>query len=287
VIVMKVRIGVAIGGRGALGLERFVGVVDDLDRLGFDSLWIPETYLAGTLDPLVGLSFAAARVGRLKLGTHIVTPGKNTIALAKALAQLDRLSAGRLLLTFVAGFNDPNERLAQGMPVGDRTLEFDEQLPRMRAWWAGEMVDGLLLDSRPVQEPLEVWFGGQAPKALERVGRLGDGWLPGAITVAEAMAGRAVIDEVAAQHDREISREHFGINLAYTLGPEMPPMPPLPRGTGDPTEVTAVGATHLRETINRWVDAGFSKIVVRPIVPPQDWSRELHDLADVVVGLQT
>ena len=104
---MKVRIGVAVGGRGSLPIEQLGDVVDELDDLGFDSIWLPETFLTGSIDPLVGLAYAAARVRRLKLGTHLVTPGRNPYALAKALAQLDRLSDGRLLLTFVAGVERP------------------------------------------------------------------------------------------------------------------------------------------------------------------------------------
>jgi probable F420-dependent oxidoreductase len=283
---MKVRIGVAVG-RGLTSPEELGPVVDSLDALGFDSLWIPETFLAGTLDPIVGLGYAAARVRRLKLGAHLVTPGRNTYSLAKSLAQLDRLSGGRLLITAVAGLNDDRERRAQGMPTGDRTACFDTQIPMLRAWWAGEEVDGLVLDTRPRQDPLELWLGGQAPKALERIGRLADGWLPGAISVAEAVAGRRVIEEAADRHGRAISPEHYGINLVYTLGPEALPMPALPRGSGDPAEVTAVGRDALRALIGRWVDAGFSKIVVRPMAPPASWPDELAGLAEAISGLQT
>jgi probable F420-dependent oxidoreductase len=283
---MKQRIGVAIGGRTTLGLDQFGEVLDDLDRLGFDSIWLPETFLAGTIDPLVGLGFAAARVRRLKLGTHLVGPGRNPLLLAKSLAQLDRLSHGRLLLTFVAGLNDDRERAAQGMPTGDRTPWFDEQLPRLRTWWSGGEVDGLKLDSTPAQQPLEVWLGGQARTALERVGRLGDGWLPGAITIADAVAGRAVIDATAEAHGREISREHFGINLSYSFEPvELPA--PIAKGPSDTSEVVAMGVPALRSLITRWFDAGFTKIVVRPIAPPADWSAELARLADAVLDLQT
>ena len=158
---MKVRIGVALGGRTAMPLEQFGAVLDDLELLGFDSVWLPETFLGGTVDPVVGLAYAAARVRRLKLGTHIVTPGRPPFALAKALAQLDRLSGGRLLLTFVAGLNDRAERAAQGLPTGDRTKWFDEHLPRIRSWWTGATVDGLTLDTMPQQQPLEVWLGGR------------------------------------------------------------------------------------------------------------------------------
>lgn len=284
---MKVRIGVALGGRALPGLDRFGQLLDALEDNGFDSVWLPETFLGGTVDPLIGLSFAAARVSRLKLGTHIVMPGRNPFLAAKQLAQLDQLSGGRLLLTFVAGINEPAERLAQGLPDGNRTTWFDEQLPRIRRWWAGETLDGLALDSLPRQSPLEVWLGGQSPSALTRAGRLGDGWLPGAITVEQAVEARGQVDAAASAAGRVISPEHFGANVAYTLASELPTVPALPRGTGDPRDVTVAGAGPLRELLTRWIAAGFSKIVVRPLVAPDDWAVELQALARAVGDLQT
>jgi alkanesulfonate monooxygenase SsuD/methylene tetrahydromethanopterin reductase-like flavin-dependent oxidoreductase (luciferase family) len=260
---VKVRIGVAVSG---LPLERFGAVVDDLDGLGFDSIWLPESFQRGAVDPLVGLAFAAARVRRLKLGTHLIAPGRNPYVLARELAQLDRLSGGRLLLTFVAGLDEPAERAAQGLPSGDRTGWFDEHLDRLRAWWAGSEVDGLTLDSRPVQDPLEVWLGGRAHRALVRAGRLSDGWLVGRTTLDEAVAAKAVIERSAAEVGRVISPEHFGTNLHYDWSGGLPP---------------------LREQVHRWVDAGFSKLVVRPAAPPDDWGPELRRLADEVLDLQT
>lgn len=283
---MKVRIGVAIGGRGSLLVEDLGPAVDELDALGFDSIWLPETFLTGSIDPLVGLAYAAARVGRLKLGTHLVAPGRSPYGLAKSLAQLDRLSGGRLLLTFVAGLNDPAERAVQGLPDGDRTTWFDEHLPAVRRWWAGADVDGVTLDSRPQQEPLEVWLGGRAPTALARVGRLADGWLPGGITLDDAVDGRAVIDAAAAAAGRTISPEHFGINLSYALDGAAPPA--LPRQVvGDTRDVVAPDLAALPALVARWVDAGFSKLVVRPSAAPADWLAELRRLADAVLDLQT
>jgi alkanesulfonate monooxygenase SsuD/methylene tetrahydromethanopterin reductase-like flavin-dependent oxidoreductase (luciferase family) len=260
---VKVRIGVAVG---ALPLERFASVLDDLDGLGFDSIWLPESFQRGGVDPLVGLSFAAAHVPRLKLGTHLVAPGRNPYVLARELAQLDRLCAGRLLLTFVAGLDEPAERIAQGLPSGDRTGWFDDHLPRVRTWWAGGTEDGIELDARPLQDPLEVWLGGKAHRALVRAGRLGDGWLAGRTTLEEAVAAKVVIDDAAAEAGRAISPEHFGTNLGYSWDGELPP---------------------LRDQVGRWVDAGFTKLVVRPAVAPQDWGPELRRLADDVLDLQT
>ena len=48
---VKVRIGVAVGGRGTLALDRLGPAVDCLEALGFDSIWLPETFLTGSDRP--------------------------------------------------------------------------------------------------------------------------------------------------------------------------------------------------------------------------------------------
>ena len=91
---MKVRIGVGLGvdpGDDSAGLA---GLVDDLDELGFDSIWLPEVLTAPTLDPLVALAFAAAHNPQLKLGTTMLLPGRNLVRLAKA-AGHPRRAVGR------------------------------------------------------------------------------------------------------------------------------------------------------------------------------------------------
>ena len=57
---VKVRIGVGMGAAPWRGAAAFARLVDDIDELGFDSIWLPEVLTAPTLDPLAGLSFAAA-----------------------------------------------------------------------------------------------------------------------------------------------------------------------------------------------------------------------------------
>jgi probable F420-dependent oxidoreductase len=295
---VKVRISVALGGQAGAPIDHFGPVVDDLDRLGFDSVWLPETFLAPTADPLVGLAYAAARVDRLKLGTHLVVPGRNVMRLARALADLDRLSGGRLLVTAVLGVDDPAERAAQGRPRGDRGAEVERVLPVLRRLWAGEEVDhidgdvslaGARLTTLPVQDPLEVWLGGTKPKALRRVARLGDGWLPGVISVADAVAGRAFVDKEAAGAGRAISEEHFGMNISYAHRPVGADVVAAiaRRAPGvDVAEAVPVGVPALRAAIGRWVDAGFSKFVLRPVEPPGDWHAELEHLAASVLDLQ-
>ena len=97
----------------------------------------------------------------------------------------------------------------------------------MRRLWTEDAVDhdgplfhleGIGVMPKPIQKPLDVWMGGIAPSELRRIGRLSDGWLPSFIVPGEAAAAKAVVDETADKHDREIDPEHFGALIAYAVG---------------------------------------------------------------------
>jgi alkanesulfonate monooxygenase SsuD/methylene tetrahydromethanopterin reductase-like flavin-dependent oxidoreductase (luciferase family) len=144
------------------------------------------------------------------------------------------------------------------------------------------------LAPRPVQQPLEVWLGGTAPAALERCGRLSDGWLPSLCTPEEAAAGRRVIDEAAAKAGRSISREHFGVSVGYASVPLDPATArTLAARRPRALELTPVGYPALRATIESFIAVGFSKFVVRPLVAPASWRKELEALQAAVGDLQT
>jgi probable F420-dependent oxidoreductase len=293
---MKVRIGVGIGGASSTP-EALGEIVTALDDLGFDSLWLSEVLTAPALDPVVGLAYAAASNPRLKLGTTMLLPGRNVLRLAKQLANLDVLSKGRLLVTLVPGLTYAPERDAIGVEPKKRGAVIDDVLPLLRRLWAGETVsyDGVAGNFRdvkiaplPAQNPLEVWLGGTAPAALERCGRLSDGWLPSLCTPEEAAAGRVVIDEAAARAGRSISSEHFGMSIGYAREPIDPATARAmtarrPRSV----ELTPVGLPALRERVERFIDAGFSKFVVRPISAPASWRGEIEALSTAVGDLQT
>jgi probable F420-dependent oxidoreductase len=295
---MKVRIGVGMGLAPVGDAAGFGELVDDLDQFGFDSIWLPETLTAPTVDPLVGLAYAAAHNHHLKLGTTMLLPGRNLVRLAKALAGLDRLSGGRLLVTFVPGLPRQPETGAVGVPGADKGRKMDEMLPVLRRLWAGETVshhgetaefEGVTLSPLPVQQPLEVWTGGMVPAALRRCGRYADGWLPSSCTPAEAAEAKVVIDQAAAEAGRVISPEHFGVSIAYAPGPLSPAvkraLSSLRRGT-DPEQVVPIGMDGLRSMLERFVAVGFSKFVVRPLENPESWRAELGALADGVLDLQ-
>ena len=140
----------------------------------------------------------------------------------------------------------------------------------------------------PVQQPLEMWLGGNVPSALERCGRLSDGWLPSLCTPEEAAAGRVVIEEAAAKAGRTISPEHFGMSIGYASA-ALDPATARAMAARRPrsVELTPVGYPALRALLERFIAVGFSKFVLRPIAPPASWRAELETLAAAVGDLQT
>jgi probable F420-dependent oxidoreductase len=293
---MKIRIGVGAAGASA-SPEALDELVRGLDDLGFDSLWLSEVLTGPVIDPVVGLAWAAASNPRLKVGTTMLLPGRNVLRLAKQLASLDVLCKGRLLVTLVPGLTYPPEREAIGVEPKRRGAFIDEALPLLRRLWAGETVShegaaGTLRDVKlsplPVQKPLEVWLGGTVPAALDRCGRLSDGWLPSLCTPEEAAAGRVAIDEAAARAGRSISGEHFGVSIGYAVKPiDADTARVMVARRPRALELTPVGLPALRERIERFIDVGFSKFVVRPISVPGSWRAELEGLAAAVGDLQT
>ena len=296
---MKIRIGVGMGAAGASEPEAFAAIVQQMERLRFDSLWLSEVLTGAVVDPLAGLAYAAGVTRKLKLGTTMTVTARNPIRMAKELATIDRLSGGRLLLVFVPGLSDRSEDQALGMPVKERGAWIDEVLPLVRRLWSEDSVShagprlcyqGLTVHPRPLQDPLEVWLGGTARSALRRAGHLSDGWLPSLCTPVEAAAGRAAIAAAASEVGRQIDSEHFGISLAYaraTISPAQVARIAKRRPGLDPTTLIPVGMSGLTEMLQRYIDVGFSKFVLRPGDSPKSWPDELDELAAGVLALQT
>ena len=304
---MKVRVAYGLG-TGGLDPAVFPDLVDALESLGFDSLWMSERVTGPALDPLVALSVAAGRTRRLKLGTSVlVLPGRNPVLLAKELATLDRLSDGRLLPAVGLGAPDQAEHGAFAVDRKERASIFDEALPLMRRLWTEDdvhhtgahfRVSGVSLRPRPVQQPFDVWLGGRAPSELRRVGRLGDGWLPSFCTPEQAAEGRLVVEKAAAESGRAIDPEHWGALVIYSGGPlpdRLRTALSARRPEVDPADVVPVGHDALRSRLEQFVAVGFSKFVVMPANAPSaadetaDASTglaEIEALAETVLPLQ-
>ena len=300
-VVVKVRIGFGLGTQGGADEPGSFGdLLDGLEALRFDSLWLSERLTGHAPDPLVALAFAAGRTSRLKLGTSVlVVPGRNPVILAKQLASLDRLSAGRLLPAVGLGAPSPVEHSAFGVRRDERAAWFDEALGLMRRLWTEDdvthegdrfRVEEVTLHPRPVQAPLEIWLGGQAPSELRRVGRVGDGWLPSFCTVDEVASGWTAVTESAAAHGRVIDPEHLGVLVTYSrqrVPDQLVRFLERRRPGVDVASIIPVGWEQLRSRLEGFIAVGASKFVVAPLDPGVDPATELPALVDATFDLQT
>lgn len=296
--------GYGLGVRTTLNDQGFLPVVDALEELRFDSLWLSERLGGEAPDPVVAMSMAAARTHKLKFGMSVmVLPGRNPVVLAKELATLDRMSGGRLLPAFGLGVADPQEQQAFGVERSQRAKMFNEALAVVRSCWMDESVtfhgefydyDDLRVEPKPTQRPPEVWLGGIAESELKRVGRLADGWLPSFVTPADARQGWETVTRVAGEHNREIDPEHFGVLIPYSMG-EVPSrlLAGLKARRPDLEDVSVLvphGWDALAATIESFVAVGASKFVVIPFTEPGSpaaWQDHLVEAADHLIALQT
>ena len=122
---MKIRIGFGLGTRSKVSdPETLGGLAQGLERLGFDSLWFSERVSGTGLDPIVAMSWIAARTEKLKFGPSVmVLPGRNPVLVAKSIASLDRISDGRVLPAFGLG----------AVNLGDIGKHFPDTDPKYKA----------------------------------------------------------------------------------------------------------------------------------------------------------
>jgi coenzyme F420-dependent glucose-6-phosphate dehydrogenase len=177
----------------------------EAERLGLDSVWVGDTLARAPIDALTILSAFAARTSRLILGTAALLPAlRNPLLTANQLLSIDLLSGGRLTVAVGAGFagrSEPEFAFA-GVPWERRRARLDDIVALWRAVWSGaSSFHGSVLhhDSLPVfPAPARpggppVWLAAYTPGALERVGRLYDGWLPYPPEPADYVSGLATI----------------------------------------------------------------------------------------------
>jgi probable F420-dependent oxidoreductase len=295
---MKVRVGFGLGNLRPLDGERLGALAEAMERHGFDSLWLSERISGPAPDPVLGLTFAAARTKKIKLGTSVsVLPGRSPAIVAKEWATLDVLSGGRALPAFGLGIVHPVEQQAFNVARADRASIFDEALPLLRRLWTEDAVDhdgkwfryeGMSVLPKPAH-PLDVWLGGKAPSELRRVGRLGDGWLASFTTPEQGATAIETIKEAAAKAEREIDPEHYGAMVIYTHDEPPPQFVDLIKTRNpdaDPSELVAHGWPGVRTLCERFVAVGISKLVLVPLAEPKDWDDELHTGAAEVLGIQ-
>jgi probable F420-dependent oxidoreductase len=291
---VKIRFGVGLGARTSP--SDFGPLVDQLEATGVDSLWLSEQVYSDSIDPFIGMAHALSRTSRLKLGTSVaVLPGRHPVLVAKQLASLAALAPRRVLPVFGLRPARTSEHLLFPVPTGRRAAVFDESLRLLRATLSTEVVDFegefFTVESARVQprpaKPLDIWLGGSAPAGLRRVGQLGDGWLGSFLTGPEAARARQAIQAAAAEADRQIDADHFGLSIAVADGAIPDTLAAASRQRRpdvDPADLIAGSWPQLHRLLDGYLSAGLTKFVIRPAGPGpfegflERYLAELHPL---------
>jgi probable F420-dependent oxidoreductase len=167
------------------------------ERLGYRSLWTFQRLLApasaplapvyrSVLDPMVSLGYLASATSAIRLGVAVVNhPFASPLLIAKQAATVDVLSGGRLDLGIGSGWL-PEEFTGSGADMARRGARAEEYVAALRALWTADRgYNGSFFqippgrqDPPPVQRPgPPILLGGMSEAAMERAGRIGDGWV--------------------------------------------------------------------------------------------------------------
>ncbi len=212
------RLGFYLGYWGvASGPEELIGVAEEAERLGYDSLWTAEAYGS---DAATILAFLAARTSRIRLGSAIFQmPARSPAMTAMTAATIDQLSRGRMVL----GIGSSGPQVAEGWHGQRfarqlrRTREYVEvlrlALARERVEYHGETLElplpdgpgkALKLMIEPVQEHLPIYLAAIGPKNTALAGEIADGWLPTFFSPEHVADVRALLEEGAARSARSL-----------------------------------------------------------------------------------
>lgn len=303
---MSVKIGIGFGGWPfpTQDPDELWQYVDACEELDIDSLWLSDRIVSEIMnvEPMIALSFIAARTKKLKFGTSVLAlPLRNPTVLAKEIATLDFLSGGRVLPAVGLGTEDEREFEACGSPKRQRGGRTDEAIEVMKLLWSQDNVtfhgkyytlNDVTIQPKPVQKDLPpMWIGGRSEAAIQRTARIGDGWLVSQATPDEVADGVARIKVGALEHGNEIEDDHYGVLFSYFIAdtPEEAAKQAAPymlrrRTDVDYTEFSAFGTPdHVSQLMERYIDAGAPKIVVRPACAPELMMEQLELLGKEVV----
>lgn len=202
------------------------------EAVGFDSLWVSSHHGAANAHlpaPLVMLAAIAAVTRRIRLGTAIVlAPFQDPLRFAEDCAVLDQLARGRLTVGLGVGWRQ-QEFDAFGLPIGERVGRTVELARICRLAWERERFsyEGRFHAYREVAvtpKPfgrLPLWLGGGAQPAVERAGRLADGFIGSPRRQVEDVVGLVeTLDRAAQAAGRDPDRLALAFQFDCWVSPD-------------------------------------------------------------------
>lgn len=257
----------------------------EADRLGFESLWVPE-HLVFTADmadskypgsksgrPPVDpraqlydapgfLSAIASATSQIRLGTYVYLFGlRHPFIAARAFLTLDAVSDGRAIVGVGAGWMESEWR-AVGLDFSTRGRRLDEAIQIAKRLWTEEVVahhgefydfEGVYFEPKPVQHPHPpIVAGGESKAALRRAVRLCSGWVSMPHTLETAKPQLDMLHQLLDEEGRDPSSFEVSMSAFEMSGPE-----------------------ELRE----WEALGVHRIIVRPYTRTTGAVQELGEFA--------
>ncbi len=270
---------------GALNPHFHLDCVDAADRLGYESVWLPEHLVlpmvmsrsprpgedhppvpphTPVFDAFTYLAFLAARTTTVRLGTHVYNIGlRHPFVSARAVATLDIVSGGRFEFGIGASWLE-QEWIAAGLDFSTRGRRVDEIIGVVKRLWSeptvehhGEFFDfeAVAFEPKPMQEPWPpILVGGESTAALRRAAQVGDGWI-----------GMGHTFESAAQSIEEL-REFRRVAGR----------------SSDAFQICLGGRIESRSDVERWEALGVTRMMVSPWERSPDAVDGLARFADAI-----
>jgi probable F420-dependent oxidoreductase len=288
------KFGIAVGNFGMFGKHgattEIIEVAQHAERLGFDSVWLhdhlfmPATirarypyneagsvgfaYRQDIYDPISMMAAVAMNTTTVQIGTSVlIVPYRNPIVLARMLATLDHLSAGRILFGLGVGWmTEEFEALGIGDYYPIRGTVTDEWVRICLALWSGEdevdyagrfhSFQDLVGEPAAVQRPhIPLWIGGKGEVAARRVARYGDGYQTITSSPEEVRA-----ELVLVRNELELKGREMSEIVVSMLGP------PVMIGASGPVGPSVIsGSTEqMIDQLGQFSDAGLQHAIVLP-----------------------
>jgi probable F420-dependent oxidoreductase len=248
--------------------SRIIAAAETAESLGYSTVWVidhlvlPAKVEGGYpfnpqdpfLEPITVLGALALRTTRVKLGTAVlVLPYRHPIYTAKALATVDVLSGGRLVVGVGAGWMEP-EFTALGIPIAERGSRTNETIDVLKALWTEDIpsyegrhfrFSNIKSIPQPIQKPRPpILVGGMTRGALQRAARHGDGWIAIGKSPAELTQPLQTLREMATKAGRKPEQLHISM---LPIG-----APSLDHVIDDLPRYAEAGVQHLYLSMRAW-----------------------------------
>ena len=289
---VKIGIGFGLWRLGMPSPDTICSYAERAEDVGIDSIWLSDHIVSRQpdLDISCIMAMFAARTKKIKMGPSVLTlPARDPVQVAKTYATLDYLtgSCGRVIMAVGLG-SDPRDCIACGIKPEERAKRMEEGVQVMRKLWAGTNVthegkfynfSDVTITPRPAKGSLDVWIGGKSDLAIKRTARYGDGWFPSFVTPEEFKDGMAKMVEYGKHYGRTVNPREAGVLIFTHISDNRSRAQevvqkffsgfPLP-AESLPARCALGSAQECMEKIQSYVDAGCSKFVLWPIVPPDE-----------------